>query len=64
MVAAASLIAAPFAGAAEVPDVLAVPIPAATSIATKIVRIRRLRHCFCPFGSAVPHSNPDERVLR
>jgi hypothetical protein len=39
MMAAASLITAPLAGAAEVPDVPAMPIPAAISIAIKMVRI-------------------------
>src|SRR5215467_11431514 len=48
MMVAASLITAPFAGAAEVPDVPAMPIPAATNIAIKMVRIRRLHPCFCP----------------
>jgi hypothetical protein len=50
MMASASLIVAPLAGAAEVPDVPAKPIPAATSIAIKMVRIRRLHPCF--FGPA------------
>jgi len=40
MMVAASLITAPFAGAAELPDVPAIPIPTATSVAIKIVRIR------------------------
>jgi len=39
MMAAASLITAPLAGAAEVPDVPDVPIPAAISIAIKLIRI-------------------------
>src|SRR5262245_47103776 len=46
MIAAASLITAPLAGAAEVPDVPAMPIPAAISIAIKMVRIGRLHHGF------------------
>jgi hypothetical protein len=44
--AAASWITAPLAGAAEAPDVPTKPIPAATSIAIKIVRIRFPPLCF------------------